>query len=108
MIDYGLYPAYLLTQASAYQLQDTELGQIYSSSYATWKDQIIADAAFISGALGTLTDQVVVDREVLTTGIYVSTYANQTKVYVNYTNQDYSSIDGVVLARNYRVVIDND
>jgi hypothetical protein len=107
-IDYGLYPSYLLTEASAYLLQDTELGQIYSSSYSTWKDQIITDMADVTEALGSVYDQRIVNREVLATGIYVSTYANQTKVYVNYTNQDYLSVDGVINARNYRVVSAND
>jgi len=107
MVDYGLYPSYILTDQSAYQLQDTELRQIYSSSYEVWKNVIASDYEFLNEALSQVYDSRMVDREAVDIGVYRDTYANGTIIYVNYTSQPYQEMGHVVMASSYLVVIGN-
>jgi len=105
MIDYGLYPSYILTNESAYKLQDTELRQIYSSSYRIWKDKIQTDYQFLNNALSVVYDASITSREVITTGVYKNSYSNGVILYVNYTNQSYVDSRNVISPNNYLVVM---
>jgi len=105
MIDYGLYPSYILTNESAYKLQDTELRQIYSSSYGIWKDKIQTDYQFLNNALSVVYDASITSREVITTGVYKNSYSNGVILYVNYTNQSYVDSRNVISPNNYLVVM---
>jgi len=105
MVDYQVYPSYIVTEKSAFYLQDTELKQIYSSSYSTWKSLIISDFQFVSEALQTVENASVISRVLKEVGIYLDTYSNGVQIYINYTNSDVL-IDGFdITAQNYRVVI---
>ena len=86
MIDFNLYPSYILTHSSAYALQNTELRRIYSSSYSTWKDRIQDDYTQLNSILSQVIDQTVVSRTMLAFGVVKTTYSNQVHIYVNYTN----------------------
>jgi hypothetical protein len=85
MMDYGVYPAYVLTEASAYVLQDTELGMLYSSSFATWNSEIVANHQRLNPILAPAIGSRVVSRDVLVSGFVRVTYANDVVIYVNYT-----------------------
>ncbi|MCF7924415.1 MAG: hypothetical protein K9L64_04810, partial [Candidatus Izimaplasma sp.] len=68
MVDYGVLPSYLLTWESAYQLQSSELQQIYSSSYQTWQEKIVFDYNYVYEGLDAQMDTTVVSRTYLDTG----------------------------------------
>jgi hypothetical protein len=85
LMDYGVFPAYVLTDQSAYVLQDTELGMLYSSSYSTWKDAILSDHQVLDAVLGPVAQSAVTARNVLENGFVRVDYANGYSVYVNYT-----------------------
>jgi hypothetical protein len=104
LMDFGVYPAYVLTEASAYVLQDTELGMLYSSSYATWKDAIVSDHELLSAVLGPVAGSHVVGRTVLEKGFVRIDYANGFAVYVNYTSVPLSDGATEVPARSGRSV----
>jgi len=104
LMDYGVYPAYVLTEASAYVLQDTELGMLYSSSFATWKDAILDDHETLSIVLGPVAASSIVARTVLQKGFVRIDYANDFSVYVNYTSASLSDGATVVPARSGRTV----
>ena len=107
MVDYNVYPSYILTEESAYQLQDTELRQIYSSEFSTWKELILVQHAFIKDALSKTVNARVDERSIITTGLYKITYSNGVILYVNYTNQDLVADSLTVPALNYKVVDPN-
>jgi hypothetical protein len=86
MIDFNLYPSYILTHSSAYALQNTELRRIYSSSYSTWRNRIQEDYTQLNTILSQVIDQTIVSRTMLSFGVVKTTYSNQVHIYVNYTN----------------------
>jgi len=109
LVDYGVYPSYIITDESAYALQDSELQQIYSSSYETWSERIKSDTAFIEEALESIHNAYVLSRTYITSGVYMITYSNGTVVYVNYANETYEDdlTDLEVDALSYKVVIED-
>jgi len=84
LADFGLYPSYVLTHGSAYLLQDTELGALYSSSYATWRERVLSDHGILDAVLLPAYGSAVAARRVLAPGFVKITYANGTVIYVNY------------------------
>jgi len=104
MVDFGVAPAYLLTWSSAYQLQNSELQQIYSSSYITWQERIISDYNYVHEGLDVIKAQTVVSRTYLDTGIYEITYDNGIKIIINYTNSAYDYLGDNISAISYKVV----
>ncbi|MDD3123312.1 MAG: DUF5696 domain-containing protein [Candidatus Izemoplasmatales bacterium] len=104
MVDYQVFPSYIVTQESAYNLQDTELMQIYSSTYSTWKESILSDYLFVSYALNYVNNAKVILRVVVSTGVYEVTYDNSVKIIINYTNSE-QLVHGVsVPGLSYQVV----
>ena len=104
MIDFGIAPSYLLTYESAYQLQSSELQQIYSSSFPTWKDKIVMDYSFLSEGLEVQKNSYVVDRTYLDSGVYEILYDDGTSIIINYTNSNYDYSGTIISALNYKVV----
>lgn len=108
MVDYGVFPSYILTFETAYLFQDTELKQIYSSSYQTWKTKIISDYSFVKSALENVIDAHVTKREYKSSGVYKITYSNDVIIYVNYTSKNVL-VDGLEISPlHYQVVMSDD
>lgn len=108
MVDYNINPSYVISEKSAYLLQDTELGQIYSSSYSTWKEAIINQYQFVSSSLNEVKGSSVISRIALQPGFYLVTYDNGVQIYINYTNETLTDNLESVTARNYKVVLSDD
>ena len=104
MVDYGVYPSYILTDETAYALQNTELKQIYSSSYNTWKNKITFDYDFIYEALDSIVNAKVVSRNYEDIGVYKISYSNGVVIYVNYTNDQITYPGFVIEPLSYKVV----
>ncbi|MDT8336579.1 MAG: DUF5696 domain-containing protein, partial [Candidatus Izemoplasmatales bacterium] len=105
MVDFGVAPSYLLTWESAYQLQGSELQQIYSSSYNTWKEKVFSDFNYLSEGLEAIKDTTVISRTFLETGVYEVQYESGVKIIINYTNSPYDYLGDNVMALSYKVVM---
>ncbi|HRY77309.1 MAG TPA: DUF5696 domain-containing protein [Candidatus Izemoplasmatales bacterium] len=104
LVDYGLLPSVILTEASAYLLNDTELGGLYSSSYSTWKPVIAEMWNTMDPALRATFGKRVVSRMVPLPGVVRTVYADGTEIIVNYTGTDYITGLLSVAAADYGVV----
>ncbi|HOW38769.1 MAG TPA: DUF5696 domain-containing protein, partial [Bacillota bacterium] len=82
LVDYGLLPSVILTEASAYLLNDTELGGLYSSSYSTWKPVIAEMWNTMDPALRATFGKRVVSRMVPLPGVVRTVYADGTEIIV--------------------------
>jgi hypothetical protein len=103
MIDYGLYPAFFVSEASAYQLLDTPSEHIFTSRYQDWQPEIKRQYDFISDALMDVLGQRVVAREVLDLGVVAVTYESGTTIYINYSGNPYQQESLVVEPMAYVV-----
>jgi hypothetical protein len=103
MIDYGLYPAFFVSEASAYQLIDTASEHIFTSRYDDWQPEIKRQYDFIANALVHVLGQRVIAREVLDLGVVAVTYELGTTIYINYGGNPFQQGSLVVNPMSYVV-----
>jgi hypothetical protein len=108
LIDFGVYPSFVITEKSSKYLQKTELEYLYSTRYADLKDAIITYYDFVNQALNHVMNASITDRRVLTTGLVAVTYDNGIVIVVNYNNQDLTYNGFTVGAKNYIVTRGNE
>jgi hypothetical protein len=87
MIDFNLYPSFALTERPAYLLALTNANRFYSTEYTEYKtliDRIYHDVDdVLSQVIGTRW----IDRTVIDNGIILNTYADGTRILINYTDE---------------------
>ena len=103
MIDYGLYPAFFVSEASAYQLIDTGSEHIFTSRYQDWQPEIKRQYEFIADALVHVLGQRVVAREVLQLGVVAVSYELGSTIFINYSGDTYQQGSLIVPAMSYVV-----
>lgn len=101
LIDFGVYPSFVVTQKSSKELQETGLEAIYSSKYDDIKKSILAYYDFVDGALSSVIGQRIVDRQVITNGVIQITYENDIVIYVNYRETPFTQGSLSIGAKNY-------
>jgi hypothetical protein len=90
MIDYNVYPSFVLTQEPAYLLSDTNSSGFYSTSYDLYREIIIDMYNEMSVLYARIKGQAWVGRDVLDNGIILNTYSGGTRVLINYTENPFS------------------
>lgn len=93
MIDYNLYPSFILSKEPSYKLMDTVSADLYSTEYLLYADLIQEAYAKINDVLSHVSGYEWINRTVLENGIILNTYTKDGKVkeiIVNYTNDDIS------------------
>ena len=104
MIDYNLYPSFVVTNEPAHLLSVTNSMTYYSTEYNIYRDIIKNVYTQVSAALSQVKGIDWIDRRVLANGVVVNTYANGVKIYINYTEDD-CSFDGVQIKALSSVVV---
>lgn len=84
-------------------LQDTNYTRYFGADYDKWKDLAYEMYRRYQEELGHCFNQYIVQHEKLDHGVFVTTYEDGTKVYVNYNKVDYVNKDLEVAARDYKV-----
>ena len=83
---------------------EIQRNHLYATHYGSNKQTMIAQINEITNALSGVVGQSIVARDVLEAGVIVVTYSNNVKIYVNYTNSDYTVNNVVVESMGYKVV----
>lgn len=105
MVDFGLNPSYLLTFDETYKMRHTLSSVYYSTTFDSYKDEIVDTYNYVNNALKHVIGESVVNREVLDTGVVLISYSNGVEIYVNYSSSTYVHSGNVIAASNYKVVI---
>lgn len=102
--EYGAGLSFTLMEESSFTLQNTLYTEYFGAEYAAAKDNMYAIYNRYNKELGHVFNQEMTDHDYLATDITCTTYEDGTKVYVNYTYQDYTAADGTVVpAKDYTV-----
>ncbi len=100
MIDYNVYPSFILTEKPSYHLVGTNSSNFYSTQYSSYDDMIVEVYNNVNGALGAIEGANWLGRKVVENGIVENNYSNGTKIIINYTDDEF---DGVP-AKSYKVI----
>lgn len=102
-IEYGVNPAYLVSEKESFNLSNTLSSNYYATYYEMVEEIIKNNYHYINGALKEVIGEVITNREIVEEGISVISYSNGKKIIVNYTNDSYTYEGALVKARDYMV-----
>ena len=108
LIDFGVYPAFIVTEASSKKLQETALEYIYSSRYTDLKQAVVTYYDFVNEALKHVIDAEIIHREVHAAGQVEIGYDNGVLIFVNYTAEAQIIGGYAVGPKGYHVVRSDD
>lgn len=94
MVEYGALPSLELTYAPTTKLQRTLEDRLWSSQYTTWIDDAAEQYKELEPIYKAISNQAIADHEKLGSDVYRTTYANGTKVIVNYGGAP-ATVDGL-------------
>ena len=77
---------------------------LYGALYEDNKDDIIAAAAKYADYYKAISGQTIADHQLLSNTVRLTTFSNGVKIYVNYSNADYQTADGVVAAMDCLII----
>ena len=100
---YGAGLNFTFMYADTRVLQDSYYSCYASAGYGPWKEQVLGMIERYQREMDGLNNQSITDFENLIKDVSVTTYADGTRVYVNYSDKDYSANSVVVPARDYVV-----
>ena len=101
--EYGAGLSFTFMKKDTPILQDTMYSCYTSASYDRWKEELLPIMVRYQTEMAGLNKTAITGHEELAEGVKMTTYANGTKVYVNFNNEDFA--DGAILvpARDYKV-----
>ncbi len=104
-IEYGYVPYYMISYEETSKLLDTEMDYLFSTKFSEWSDRIVDKYKLFKEEFGFLYTQTMVAHDQVASNLFVTTYADGTRVYVNYSEFSYK-VEGdlVVGAKDYLVV----
>ncbi|PKK93741.1 MAG: hypothetical protein CVV61_03100 [Tenericutes bacterium HGW-Tenericutes-6] len=103
LIDFHVYPSFILTNRSSKFLQDTSLEFIYTSSYRDLNDAIKTYYHFVNDALKYVYGEKIIARDVISNGVVRVTYENDVSIIINYLDRPYNDQGTIIQAKNYVV-----
>ena len=86
MIEYNIYPSFIITKEEAYDLRYTNYEYLNSTEYNLWKDLIVKMYSKTNDALKYVIGARLVDHTYVNPGVAKCTYNNGVTIYVNYNN----------------------
>ena len=101
--EYGAGLNFTFMEKDTRVLKDTLFSCYTSSHYAPWKDEVIAMITRYQKEMSGLNRQAITGHERLNEDVAVTTYADGTQVYVNYSTRDYRAGSVTVPGRDYLV-----
>lgn len=91
MIEYNIYPSFILTKEEAYDLRYTNFEYLNSTEYRLWKDLIIEIYQMVNDVLKEVRGSQIINHRYLAKGVASITYSNGKTIYVNYNDEKYQS-----------------
>lgn len=88
MIEYNLYPSFLITKEEAYKLRYTNYEYLNSTEYSLWKDLMVKMYNETNSALKNVIGAKMTSHEYLQNGVCKCGYSNNVIIYINYNNKD--------------------
>ena len=104
MIDYAVFPSYLLTEADSTRLRYTYSNRYFTTAYEDFKEDIIDVYSYLSPFYDALKDGVITSRTMVALGVSVVTFSHGVQLVVNYRSQPYEFEGVTIPAQDARVI----
>ncbi len=87
LVDYQLYPSFMVTHHPTSRILLTYSNWIYSSQYSQWSTRISETYEWMAQRMEPVKGATVISRSIPQSGVSVTTYSNGQTLIVNYTTQ---------------------
>ncbi|SHE81534.1 hypothetical protein SAMN02746089_00831 [Caldanaerobius fijiensis DSM 17918] len=104
LVEYGYMPYYQLTYRSSNEMMYTDYNELFSSQYTDWVAHAEKYYKKMNEDLKPLWSEYMVDHKKVNDYLYVTTYSNGAKVYVNYSENDVEVDGRTIKGYDYLVV----
>lgn len=104
MIDFNVYPSFILSQESSHYLSYTNSAHYYSTEYSLYKEMIKDIYTQVDSALGNVINADWVNRTTLENGLVVNEYSNGKKIVINYSDSPLTYGETSVSAQGFEVL----
>ena len=101
--EYGAGLSFSFMKADTNILQDSAYSCYTAASYDRWKEDVLPMILRYQKEMSGLNNQRITGHEFITNDVHVTTYEDGTRVYVNYSSQEYRKGAIKVPARDYLV-----
>jgi hypothetical protein len=105
LLDYGLFPSYVITDAPTTDLKFSQANRFYSTTFHQWEQDIVATQRELAIALNRFRDASIINRRVISTGVVQIVYSNGYSIYVNYSETNYVAGTLLVEANSYAIEV---
>ena len=104
LIDFNIYPSFVVTNKSSQKLEKTNLNYIYSSKYDDLEDEIVTYYNYVNDALKYVVSASLTERVIPKVGLVKNIYSNGITIIINYTNNT-EVVDGKqIQPMSYQVI----
>lgn len=95
--------AFTFMKESVATLQNTNYTYYFGADYDKWREEAYAIYSRYEAELGSLFNQYITEHERLKDGVFVTSYEDGTRVFVNYNDIEYTGVNITVPAHDYKV-----
>ncbi len=88
LVEFGVYPSYILTGGSTYSLKDTNSSNVYISEYSVLSERIDSYYQFISNGLNATIGAEMINHQYVANGVVLVTYSSGIQILLNYNQTD--------------------
>jgi hypothetical protein len=96
MIDFGVFPSYLLTHAASTNLRYSYSNRYFTTAFSDFENDIVDVYAYMSAIYDEVAEGRIISRTILVPGVTHIQYDHGVALYVNYRSQPYT-INGVTI-----------
>jgi len=104
MIDYGMFPNYILTHEKTEVMRDTRSNVYFTTAFETFKGDITTNYNLLNDTLSQVLGATMIKREMLLAGVSKVTYSNGVSMIVNYTNASVEIDSMIIKAQSVEVL----
>lgn len=104
LIEYGVYPSFVLTGESTYKLKRSASKDVYLSELDYFKERMDHYYMQVNEALASVSHAEMIAHERLDNGVVKVTYSNDVVIIINYTNDDYMYEDVLIQAKGFVIL----
>ncbi|WP_100405240.1 DUF5696 domain-containing protein [Bacillus solitudinis] len=104
LIEFGVYPSFVLTGESTYKLKGTASNDIYVSEYSFLEERIDAYYNFVNEGLGKVIDSEMINHTIVDQGIVIVEYRNGKKIVINYNDSNYLYGDEEIKSKGFVIL----
>jgi hypothetical protein len=104
LVEYGVYPSYVLTGGSTYDLKATNSSNVYISEYDTLSRRISNYFRFINEGLTSTIGSEMLDHTFIAPGVVLVEYDNGIQIILNYNDFAITVGEYILPAEGYEVI----